>query len=301
MNHQTRQKASEFDTKLANTLESSYEEHPGHPEHPKRIKSKPYITTITVCVYLSAVFPFIDKLTETYNSSSGLCIDFINSVLGGKECFFPSRKTFMNSVIFTLKDDNNPHSKKVAIKCFKNGSLHITGVRSIERAITIAQVMCAFYELMHELHSPATQASQASQDSTYTIKNFDVQLVNTHFTVDVGNGHLRLQNILNVCLKESQHLCMYNNERHAGVIIKYLTESMRNLSIIVFESGNVLICAFCDCDEYLEAWRYITRFLDSHWDEIWQENGGPSEPRAKANARKGKTCGGFDYGKYIVL
>jgi TATA-box binding protein (TBP) (component of TFIID and TFIIIB) len=240
-------------------------------------------------VYLNSVFPHIDKLITTYNSPSSTCDEFINAVLGGKECFYPSRRTFMNSVIFTLKDGEIKQASKVAIKCFKNGSLHITGVRSIERAITIAQVICAFYELIHE---------EEHEAPSYTIKSFDVQLVNAHFSIDVADGNLRLQEMFHILLRESQHMCMYNNERHAGVIIKFLTESMRTLSIILFESGNVLICAFCDKAEYLEGWQYVTHFLNSHWEAIW------SPVKLGSHSTKTKvlsSSGGFDYGKYIVL
>lgn len=265
-----------FDEQMDTTLVSSC-------ENKHHIKEKPYVTTITICIYLDNSAPDIDDIIKSYDDTTGVFHEFIQEVLGGKDEFFPSRRNFMNSIIFTLKSTIDD-ATKVAVKCFKNGSLHITGVRTIKRALTIAQAFCIFYGLI--------------STSKYNITDFDIQMINAHFSFDVQEGCLHLSKMFDICLQETEHECMYNNERHAGVIVKYLTESMKKVSIIVFESGNVLICAFCTSTQFVESWNFITDFIKRHWNDLIVK-----ERMSERNGTKRvkRSVYGFDYGKYIQL
>jgi TATA-box binding protein (TBP) (component of TFIID and TFIIIB) len=287
-----REKSKAFDKSLETTILQSSAQNDANINFSSRFVSHtPYITTITICVYLSRFFPDVQRLLAAYSSTEGVVSDFIDQVLGGKKCFFPNKisscKNFMNCVIFTMKDDEFTNGK-VAIKCFTNGSLHITGVKSTQRAITIAECMCVFFGLVETDESP----------HVFNIQDFQVQMVNAHFAVDVGEGSISLSKLFENLLKSSQYLCMYNNERHAGVIVKVLTQTMRTLTVIIFESGNVLICAFCDSQEYLEAWNFVLQFLKKHWSSIWTPE--RLMPH-KTNSKRLQGGNGFDYGRYIVL
>lgn len=270
------ERAQIHDEQLAQTLESS-------GKNVQHLKEKPYVTTITICVYLSHAAPDIEALIQVYESTSGVHQDFITEVFGGKEAFYPSRRTFMNSVIFTLKP-NVDKATKVAIKCFKNGSLHITGVRTVQRALTIAQAFCVYYDLVASCN--------------YSVTDFDVQMTNVHFSFDVDQGRFNLSEVFNIVLSSTEHECMYNNERHAGVIIKYLCQTLKKISIIIFESGNLLICAFCTSEEYKEAWDFITGFMNENWSKMFSlDVPMKSVKRTKSNHNDNA----FDYGKYLVL
>jgi pentatricopeptide repeat protein len=79
-----------------------------------------------------------------------------------------------------------------------------------------------------------------------------------------------------------------------------MMESMKKVSIILFESGNVLICAFCNGNDFTEAFKFITSFTEKHWSLIWTPN-----KKEKKTATKEKSVsrkrGHFDYGSYLVL
>jgi TATA-box binding protein (TBP) (component of TFIID and TFIIIB) len=182
---------------------------------------------------------------------------------------------------------SEPNTKgDVAIKCFTNGNLHITGVKTIQRALEISEMFCCFLEL--------TQGG-TGVDDWFEITNFNVQLINAHFSFDVGLGGLNLSMLFKLLLNKTEHASFYNNERHAGVMIKILMENMKSVSIIVFDSGNVLICAFCDDEEYLIAFNFIIGFLTKHWTLVWT----PS--KVVKHKKSTKTLSGFDYGKYLIL
>lgn len=277
-----------FDEQLRNTLRSAYK----HDTQPKICKA-PYITTMTVSVNLNRDTCNITKLVEIYkecfqddanNKIHQELRAFVNSVFKGSQNFFPrkskSTSTFHNCVVFSIcKLFPDDQSRMVSVKCFTNCNLHITGVKEVSFAIHVAKSMCMLYELVF--------------NDTYSITGYDIQLINAHFLYDFGSScHFNLQTLHNLVIKETEHFCMYNNDRHAGVIIKILTDSMTSVSVIVFESGNVLLCAFHDSHEFTVAWEFIINFIQKHWQQL-QSN--------SRIAKSSKTCKGFDYNRYLVL
>lgn len=279
--------ANAFDEQLQNTLQNVNK----HDILPK-ISKAPYVTTMTVSVNLNQDSCNITKLLETYtecfqdeaNTAHQELRTFVNTVFKGSENFFPrkpkSNSTFHNCIVFSLcKLLSDDESRVISVKCFTNSNLHITGVKSVSFAMHIAECICTLYEVVF--------------NDTYSITGYDIQLINAHFLYDFGNTyHFNLQLLYSIVIKETEHFCMYNNERHAGVIIKLLTDSMTSVSVIVFESGNVLLCAFRNSDEFKVAWEFITSFVQKHWRQL---------QNTSRIAKPSKTCKGFDYGRYLVL
>ncbi len=288
-----------FDAKLQSCILDS------HLHLNEVIKDKPYLTTITLSVCLSSEFPNVSKLVniveacrtlETLETTS--CdineVDlltrirgFIDEVFGGFTCFSPKKNKhnkFSNCVVFMLSELAT--KGEVAIKCFTNGNLHITGVKSIERAFEISEMFCAFLELAQ---------GGTGIDDWFQITSISIQMINAHFSVNVGSGGFNLDKLFKLLLNETEHMTLYNNERHAGVIIKVLLDNMRSVSIIVFDSGNVLVCAFCDDKEYLIAFEFVVDFLRKHWDHIW------IPVKVSTSKKPLRTNSGFDYGKYLIL
>jgi TATA-box binding protein (TBP) (component of TFIID and TFIIIB) len=282
----------------------------------------PYVTTITICVHLNIPLNSLEDLLQAYTGAITSSpnkekkhieiMDFINSFFGGACNFLlntkdyvakgnkrsKSKQSFLNCVIFSLRlpDDNDSDvddTKKkgiVSIKCFTNGSLHITGVKTINSAIAISRAFCILYDIVHG----------SSEDALYQIVSFKVQLINSHFSIHVGDGCIVLDKLFRLLLANTEHMCMYNSERHAGVLIKILLNNMRYVSIIVFDTGNILVSAFCDEEEFTLAWKFVIDFLSKNWNEIWI--GTKVQIVSKVGrGKKMKRGEGFDYGKYIVL
>lgn len=280
--------ADSFDTSVKEAVSSSTCE---------RLKEPAYVTTITVCVALSKevqnIYRIVDAYKEAMASEDHVMRTFVDSVFGGADNFYPKKlrenqtddkKLFLNCVIFTL---NIPDTKGVvSVKCFTNGNLHITGVKSIRMALTVAESFCMFFSLIDDAESIVP---------SYSVQDFTVQLINAHFALDVENGGLKLDKLFKLLLEKTEHLSMYNSDRHAGVMVKMLMDNMKTVTIIVFDTGNILICAFCSSEEYLLAWQFITSFISKHWRQIWSDR---KLPHKHVSAKKKS---GFDYGKYIIL
>jgi TATA-box binding protein (TBP) (component of TFIID and TFIIIB) len=289
------QNAKAFDEGLCTALQTVIK----HDTQPK-ISKAPYVTTMTVSVNLNRDSCDIEKLLDTYrecfqdDANSTVYQElrhFVNLVFKGSENFFPrkpkSTSTFHNCIVFSLcKLDPDDQSRVISVKCFTNCNLHITGVKEVSFAMQVAMSICMLYELVFK--------------DTYNVTGYDIQLINAHFSFDLGTSyHFNLQKLYSIVIKETEHFCMYNNDRHAGVIVKLLMDSMKSVSVIIFESGNVLLCAFRNSHEFTVAWEFIINLVHKHWQQL-QSNSHVAKTKGTSKGTS-KSRKEFDYGKYLVL
>lgn len=267
-----------------------------------KVKDTPYVTTITACFTMEQEEIDVSKLIEVHaitkegSSSDTLNVPyirtFVDTVFGGIDNFTISvpkqkKKQFLNCVIFKTKEENGGC---LAIKCFTNGSIHITGAKTLERASEVAESFSIYYELVY---------GGDGLSGVFPIIGFDVQLINAHFAFHLHDGKLDLDILFQLLLKETEHATFYNTARHAGVIHKMLMENMKTISVIVFDSGNVLVCGFCTGDELTTAYTFITSFVEKHWTSIWTS--GQQKRKDVSNKPVSRKRGHFDYGSYLVL
>lgn len=204
------------------------------------------LTTMTILVYLNFRIN-LSKFNSNFKS-----IDWIINTSG---CFY-------NSILLT----NNRTTKKgkeskegIAIKVFSNGNLHMTGARSVKHALEIGTAICSLLDDSFGIEK---------NEEGYTIEDFDIQLRNGCFKYDLGDKYIVLKDMLQILLEKTTHLCVYNNDSHAGLRIKIVNENCEATSIIVFESGNVLLNAFKTGKDLLDAFTFINNFICQHSAEI---------------------------------
>ena len=170
---------------------------------------------------------------------------------------------------------------KTAIKLFCNGTIHITGLATICATLRLAERFTALVAFLTAM--------------PFVVKDFSIQLINAHFKLPT---YLALAPMYNLMLQESEHLCRYNQEKHAGLIVQMLVPKedgteLQKISVIVFESGNVLLSAFVTAAQMLEAYTFITEFIEKH----------PAVMRCmpEAKAASASASGNFDYSKFLIL
>lgn len=249
----------------------------------------PYVTTMTICFFLSKAPISIDGIAEyVARPPTELGCSLIDEVFGGNERFYakPRSKCFPNCIVFTLIEDGE---RKLAVKCFTNGALHITGVDTVNKGLEIAEMFAALLEIIEGGNGCG---------SLFQVERFELQLMNVHFKTNVGTGCIDLQKLFKLMLQRTQHLSSYNKERHNGLIIKLMSHNMHTVSVIVFDSGNILICACKDGDSFKEAYEFIIDTLKDVWQDVWQNDNLKTEVLQKA---KRKRKDNFDYGQYIIL
>jgi TATA-box binding protein (TBP) (component of TFIID and TFIIIB) len=291
----TKQCIEEHDVQFWQALNTIYDE--------KRLKYTPYITTITCCMYLCHAPKSIkDMCSMVLQPNSALLQSLIDDVFGGSSSFYSKSQhhKFQNCSIFILHDiatDGKRH--KVAIKCFSNGTLHITGVKTLHRAYEIAEMFCTLMEVV--------EGGRGNEDY-YTITKVAIQMVNVHACLSLEKECAINLNALYeiLCVSQNTHGCTqyntctvsYNNDRHSGVIIKYMTTNMVLVTILVFDSGNILCSGIKDVTDMTESLYFVLNFMEQHKADIYFE---ASNILPTSRVKRAKGNKHFDYGKYIVL
>jgi TATA-box binding protein (TBP) (component of TFIID and TFIIIB) len=184
----------------------------------------------------------------------------------------PKRK-FYNQVttqIFTKNPD-----KIVNGKLFKNGSVQITGCKSVHNFVTTINTLCK--KLCEEVHiidfkkkvcekkSFTTDISNTSIDK---LASFRIVMINSNFDIGYKIDREELFSIT----KNNSITATYEPIKHACVNIKYKYDADKIISIFVFESGKVIITGSTKCDHILKAYAFITSLLNKYKDQIVLQN-----------------------------
>jgi hypothetical protein len=207
----------------------------------------------------------------------------------------------------------------LAIKIFSNGNVHLAGVRTVRTALDYATLVCAMLDRLRERGSNHHGASSAAR--VYRIASWNVTLINAYFRLALPQGStIDLGKLQEAVMRYTPHYVVVNSDAHAGATIRMLYEGVQRISVMVFESGNVLISAFINAPQLRAAYNFVTGFVKTHSEAIIRSGGGPSTANkaggaADAPSRHSKrrrlasgagagvstSASGFDYGRFMVL
>lgn len=184
---------------------------------------------------------------------------------------------FLNCLLFVPIRPNQ--TRKVSIKVFSNGNLHMTGVKSTREALEWAERVSEFL------------GKRLSR--VYRMASFNVQLINGCFGLsgDMDNTQLCLNTLQSLVPKE--HPTVFQPDGHPGLRIKYMETSSscqgsrKKASIIVFRSGKILINAFLSGRDLLDCYNFITGIIESNNQNVLKNK--------SVNQKFRK----FDYAKYL--
>lgn len=167
--------------------------------------------------------------------------------------------TFYNQLSLWYRDCNS----KKNIKVFRNGTLHITGEKGLPENLAIATEVCNVIERI--LDYPINSVS---------VSSFNIQMINTNFCLNVG---LVLQSLRNLLATDSSvPKASYEPETYPGLNTKVKTSTGREASVLIFNSGNVIITGIKSFTEFKDAYIFITRFLDANIDRVKRQNFTPA-------------------------
>lgn len=246
------------------------------------------VSTITIAVRTDASGFNLERLIKDFNSHN--IQDFIYEVTGNKNnIVISTRKQFNNSIIFKCinipTDEDGYVLDKQAVKVFCNGSLHITGVKNIKDALYLAEVFVTMIELIY---------GGDGGSSMFKIIGFEVQLINFYFKLpgmmDDKDNVLVLIDVMKKLRQTTNYSVTYNNERHAGVIVRAPT-----FTLLIFDTGNVIICSIKDPIELTEAKEFIQNKIFCLTDECMNKR------YCSVYKKHEKEKNNFDYAKYLIL
>ena len=165
--------------------------------------------------------------------------------------------------------DNNPKNK-ISIKIFKNGSIQMSGIKSIELCntalIILTNELSKIYYIPNEGNNGFVNVSFVENNEKINISKFKVDMINSGFNIKYEINREKLYNLL---LKNNME-CKFEPSIHAGVNIKHsLSKNInKKVSIFVFESGNVIITGAKSIENIVDTYNYINNFLTLNSEQI---------------------------------
>lgn len=205
-----------------------------------------HVSTMTLGVYLGENIDLQMFLRELDSPSTDLIKEF--TTLFMQNIKRDTRKRdFNNSII--LKIQGKTMKLQQAVKVFQNGSLHITGFKTVTEAIELSEVFSTFMELV----SGGTGAN-----NTYSIKSYEVQLINVCFQHPcvAANQKINLTSYHKNLSTYTSYYTSLDTDRYAGVVLK-----SPFFTIMTFESGSIIITAINTAEKLKEAFLLIYNFF----------------------------------------
>jgi TATA-box binding protein (TBP) (component of TFIID and TFIIIB) len=167
-----------------------------------------------------------------------------------------------------VKDwDSEP---KINLKLFKNGSIQMSGCKSLKYInIVLNKLIVKLSQIKAKREDNKIQEIKFIENTEpLAIKSFKVDMINSNYKVNMQIDRTKLYNLLvKKKIKSSFEPCI-----RACVIIKYTpsenNEEEKEISVFVFQKGNIIITGARTKNHILSASKYINNILLTHIDEI---------------------------------
>lgn len=158
----------------------------------------------------------------------------------------------------------NDKKKPISIKLFTNGSIHMTGCKNIDNAISALKILFDELNYLNTLNKCYLDLEQLNVDNINEIK---IAMINSNFYIGFEIDREKLYQIL----KNDKINCNYDPLIYAGVIIRH--EYLDKLTTIpVFEKGSIIITGAKEYNQIINAYNFINKYLLSNYDNIKKFN-----------------------------
>lgn len=180
------------------------------------------------------------------------------------------KKTFYNQATVKIKTEYKV--KPINVKLFKNGSIQMTGCKSINDCISGLQTLCRELKKMKAIVDPNTMnkiilkpfISNIENISIDKVKNIKIRMINSNFNIGFKVNRSSLYEVL-----LNQNIdCIFEPCVHACVNIKYVFKNLETISIFVFESGSIIITGAKNREHIIKAYEFITNKLFENYQVI---------------------------------
>lgn len=175
------------------------------------------------------------------------------------------KNCFQNQMTVEIRPDlvNMPNSK-ISLKIFKNGSIQMSGIKSVKACNTVLNKLInelsKEYGIIEDNVVKEIDFIEEKVDEI-TISKFKIDMINSGFELKY---QVNRENLYNKLL-DNKIDCKFEPSIHAGVNIKFLPEgNEKNVSIFVFESGNIIITGAKNINNIVESYEYISKFMEDN-------------------------------------
>jgi len=159
---------------------------------------------------------------------------------------------------------------KINIKLFKNGSVQMSGCKSINSInIVLNKLIERLKEVKAKIENGVIIEKSFIEDSNIIkVSDFKIDMINSNYQVVMQIDRDKLHNLLlKKKIKSSYEPCI-----RACVILKYCPaiDNLENkeISVFIFQKGNVIITGARSKSHIISSYNYINNILLTHKDEI---------------------------------
>jgi len=186
-----------------------------------------------------------------------------------------NKNCFYNQVTVVIRIDNGftddlDNVPKINMKLFKNGSVQMSGCKSISSInIALNKLIIRLKEVKARFeNNKIVEIKYIETPETITVTDFKIDMINSNYQVAIQIDRDKLYNLLQKKkIKSSYEPCI-----RACVIIKYVPErdniEQKEVSVFVFQKGNIIITGARSKSHILSAYDYMNDILLVHKDEI---------------------------------
>jgi TATA-box binding protein (TBP) (component of TFIID and TFIIIB) len=189
----------------------------------------------------------------------------------------PKKKVnhFYNQITVVIRIDSGTIQSwddvhKINLKLFKNGSIQMSGCKTLKSInIVLNKLLIKLKEVKARIEdNKIVEKKFIDKTELLGINNFKIDMINSNYKVNMQIDRSKLFSLLlKKKIKASFEPCI-----RACVIIKQTPEidndEQKEISIFVFQKGNIIITGARRKSHILSAYKYINNILVTHSDDI---------------------------------
>lgn len=255
------------------------------------------ISTTTITCHLDVIFN-VENIGLYFNDFDNIIIGkrygnrIVNNLINikklktGKKKKRREKKNFYNqvSLIFcsatlmgfdpeqlSLKE----RFKTVNIKLFINGSIQMTGCKHLDNIKNSLEILFDKLKICKAVLNKDKQfvlkpfVVDTTNLDIRKVTNFKIVMINTNFNILFQINRERLHQLL----KEINFDVTFDPIIHACVNIKYqIPNTTKTISIFVFESGSITIAGSNSCQQVLDTYNFINKFILTNYSKLLTKN-----------------------------
>jgi TATA-box binding protein (TBP) (component of TFIID and TFIIIB) len=185
------------------------------------------------------------------------------------------QNSFYNQITVVIRIGSGPVvdweiEPKINLKLFKNGSIQMSGCKSLKNInIVLNKLIYRLQQVKAKIEDgKIVEKKYIESNEKLELCSFKVDMINSNYKVNMQIDRAKLYSLLiKKKIKSSFEPCI-----RACVIIKYTPELLndegKEISIFVFQKGNIIITGARTRPHILAAYKYINNILVTHYEEI---------------------------------
>lgn len=159
---------------------------------------------------------------------------------------------------------------KINLKLFKNGSVQMSGCKSVKSINIVLNKLIYKLKMVKAKieEGKIVEKNYIENPENINVNSFKIDMINSNYKINIQIDRAKLFNLLlKKKIKSSFEPCI-----RACVIIKYIptvdNDELKEISIFVFQKGNIIITGARRKSHILAAYKYTNNIIITHSEEI---------------------------------